>query len=78
MSEGYQRQHAFSTPRCSAEASIAAAHCAMIDQMPDPATWDDLVYELAVQRAIEQGLAEVQDGLLVDLKDVRREFLPAA
>jgi predicted transcriptional regulator len=47
---------------------------ALIDQLPDSATWDDVVYEMAVRRSIERGLADADAGRLTDVKDVRREF----
>ncbi|MHB8404548.1 MAG: hypothetical protein ACYDCJ_03900 [Gammaproteobacteria bacterium] len=46
----------------------------LLDQLPDTATWDDVVYELAVRRSIERGLADADAGRLTDVKDVRREF----
>lgn len=47
---------------------------ALIDHLPDTATWDDVVYEMAVRRSIERGLADADAGLLTDVHDVRREF----
>lgn len=47
---------------------------ALIDRLPDSATWDDVVYELAVRRSVERGLADAEAGRLTDVKDVRREF----
>lgn len=46
----------------------------LIDQLPDTATWDDVVYEMAVRRSIERGLADADASRLTDLKDVRRSF----
>lgn len=46
----------------------------LIDQLPDGATWDDVVYEMAVRRSIERGLADADAGRLTEIKDVRREF----
>lgn len=46
----------------------------LIDRLPDDATWDDVVYEMAVRRSIERGLADADAGRLTELKDVRREF----
>ncbi len=31
---------------------------ALIDDLPDTATWDNVVYEMAVRRSIERGLAD--------------------
>ena len=46
----------------------------LIEQLPDTATWDDVVYEMAVRRSIERGLANADAGQLTDLEAVRREF----
>lgn len=46
----------------------------LIDQLPEGATWDDVVYEMAVRRSIERGLADADAGRLTGVKDVRREF----
>jgi predicted transcriptional regulator len=42
--------------------------------MPDNVTWDEVVYELAVRRSIERGLADADAGRLSDINDIRREF----
>ena len=47
---------------------------ALIDHLPETATWDDVVYEMAVRRSIERGLVDADAGRLTDVKDVRREF----
>lgn len=46
----------------------------LLDKLPDNATWDDVVYELAVRRSIERGMNDADAGRLSDLGDVRREF----
>ncbi|HEY3859149.1 MAG TPA: hypothetical protein VGM47_05990 [Gammaproteobacteria bacterium] len=46
----------------------------LLDQLPDTVTWDDVVYEMAVRRSIERGLADADAGRLTDVEDVRREF----
>lgn len=46
----------------------------LLDKLPDSATWDDVVYELAVRRSIERGLSDADARRLTDVKDVRREF----
>ncbi len=56
--------------------SIKRQAHALIDELPDSATWDEVVYELAVRRAIERGLADAQRGLTVDLEEIRGELLP--
>ena len=46
----------------------------LIDNLPEGATWDDVVYEMAVRRSIERGLVDADAGRLTDVADVRREF----
>ncbi len=46
----------------------------LLDQLPDNATWDDVVYVITVRRSIERGLADAEAGRLTDIADVRREF----
>lgn len=46
----------------------------LLKHLPDNATWDQVVYELAVHRAIERGLTDADAGRLTDVEDIRREF----
>lgn len=46
----------------------------LIERLPDSATWDDVVYEIAVRRSIERGLADADAGRLTDIADIRRSF----
>jgi predicted transcriptional regulator len=43
----------------------------LIDQLPDDATWDDLMYEIYVRQAIDSGLADVEAGRVVPHEEVR-------
>ena len=38
---------------------------ALVDNLPDSATWDDLAYEIYVRQAIELGLADAEAGRTV-------------
>jgi predicted transcriptional regulator len=46
----------------------------LLARLPDDATWDDVVYQMAARRSIERGLADVAAGRVTDLKDVMREL----
>ena len=46
----------------------------LIDQLPDDATWDDLIYEIYVRQAIEQGLADSEAGRTMDVREVREKY----
>lgn len=50
-----------------------AAH-QLVDQLPENATWDDVVYEMAVRREIEKGLADSDAGRVTPVEDVMKEF----
>ena len=43
----------------------------LIDQLPDDATWDDLMYEIYVRQAIDAGLADVDAGRVIPHDEVR-------
>lgn len=47
---------------------------ALVDSLPDDATWDDLMYKIYVRKAIEAGIEDADAGRLVDVKEVRRRF----
>jgi len=46
----------------------------LIDELPDDASWDDLMYSIYARQAIEAGLADSEAGRAVDVKDVRAGF----
>lgn len=46
----------------------------LIDQLPDDATWEDLMREIYVRKTIEQGIADSQAGRTSDVNEVRRKY----
>ena len=46
----------------------------LVDQMPENATWDDLMHEIYVRQAIEQGLADSQVGRTKSVQEVRAKY----
>jgi hypothetical protein len=47
---------------------------ALIDELPDDATWAELAYRLEVRADIEEGLADVKAGHVIGTAELRREF----
>jgi hypothetical protein len=47
---------------------------ALIDQLPDDTSWDDIVYEMAVRREIEAGLADSEAHRLVPVEELIKRF----
>jgi len=46
----------------------------ILDNLPDKATWDDLMYRIYVRQAIETGLKDSDAGRTVGVKEVRKRF----
>jgi hypothetical protein len=46
----------------------------LVDQLPDDATWEDLLYQIYVRQSIEAGLADCRAGRLVPVEEVRRRL----
>jgi predicted transcriptional regulator len=46
----------------------------LIEDLPENATWDDLMYKIYARQAIEAGLADNEAGRTMDVKEVRAKF----
>ena len=46
----------------------------LADQLPADASWDVVVYQAALRRSIEKGLAEADAGLLIPVEDLLKEY----
>ena len=46
----------------------------LVDQLPDNATWDDLMHEIYVREAIEKGLSDSKEGRTKDVKEIREKY----
>lgn len=46
----------------------------LVDQLPDDATWEDLLYQIYVRQSIDAGLDDVRAGRLVSADEVRRRL----
>jgi hypothetical protein len=51
---------------------------AMIDHLPDQATFSDIMYELYVRQKIENGLEAASQGRVLSQEEVRRRLLKHA
>ena len=54
--------------------SIKQVAYRLLDNLPEQATWDDLMYRIYVRQAIEAGLKDSDAGRTVDVKEVRKKF----
>jgi predicted transcriptional regulator len=46
----------------------------LLDNLPDTATWDDVMYRIYVRQAIEAGIEDSDQGRTLDVKEVRKRF----
>jgi hypothetical protein len=46
----------------------------LLDNLPDSATWEDLMYQIYVRQVVEAGIKDSDEGKTVDVKEVRRRF----
>jgi hypothetical protein len=56
------------------KSSIKMAAARLVRQLPDSASWDDLMYEILVRQKIEAGFADLQGGRKHDHASIRKEF----
>jgi hypothetical protein len=46
----------------------------IVDDLPEDASWEDLIYRIYVRQSIEAGLADVNAGRVETVEEVRRSF----
>jgi len=46
----------------------------IIDDLPEDATWDDVMYRIYVRQSIEAGIKDADNNNVVDVEEVRRRF----
>ena len=46
----------------------------LVENLPENAKWEDLMYEIYVRQAIEAGLADREAGRNIEVKEVRARF----
>lgn len=47
----------------------------MIKNLPEKATWDDIMYEIYVRKKIEAGVKAADDGRVVRHEEVKKRFI---
>lgn len=56
------------------ETSVKAKALLLVDDLPEDATWDDLIYRIYVCQTIEAGLKDSEAGRTQDVTKVRARF----
>jgi len=47
----------------------------IIEDLPENATWDDLMYQLYVKKRVETGLKEIENGQTMTHEEVKKRLL---
>jgi hypothetical protein len=58
----------------SVTVSIKVEARRLVDQLPDDATWDDLLYQVYVRQSVEAGLKAVAEGRTLTTAQVRQRL----
>lgn len=58
----------------NAAANLKQQAHALIDHLPDSASWEDLAYEMDLRASIERGLADAKAGRLIPVEDLMKEL----
>jgi hypothetical protein len=46
----------------------------LVEQLPEEFSWDDLMYEIYVRKAIEAGMADSKAGRTIPVEQLRARF----
>lgn len=46
----------------------------LVEKLPDEFSWDDLMYEIYVRKAIEAGMADSRAGRTIPVEELRARF----
>lgn len=46
----------------------------LVDELPDNATWDDLMHEIFMRQAVEAGLEDSREGRVQSVDEVRGKY----
>ncbi|HKI01550.1 MAG TPA: hypothetical protein VKK31_06185 [Thermoanaerobaculia bacterium] len=56
------------------DASVKKEAYRLVEDLPEDATWDDLMYRIYVRQAIEAGIRDADEGRVVEVEEVRARF----
>ena len=46
----------------------------LVEQLPDDATWDDLLYQIYVRQSVEAGLEDIRKGRTVTTAELKQRL----
>ena len=48
----------------------------LIKDLPENATWDDIMYEIYVRQKVELGLKAIEEGRVISHEEMKKRFSP--
>ncbi len=49
----------------------------LLQDLPEEADWDDLMYKIYVRQSIEQGLKDSEEGRVISHEEIKKKYLLA-
>ncbi len=46
----------------------------LVEELPEEATWNDLMYEIYVRQQIEEGIKAADEGRVLSHEEIRQRF----
>lgn len=46
----------------------------LLNDLPEDADWDDLMYKIYVRQSIEQGLKDSEEGRIISHEEIKRKY----
>lgn len=46
----------------------------LLENLPDNATWDDLIYQIYVRQSVDAGIIDSDEGRTMEVTGVRKRF----
>ena len=56
------------------DANVKAEAVRLVNDLPESATWDDLMYRIYVRQCIDAGVADADANRVVSVEEVRHRF----
>lgn len=47
----------------------------LLNNLPDEASWDDVMYEMYVRKKIDEGVKSADEGKFISHEEVKKKFL---
>lgn len=56
------------------QGSVKAEALRLVEQLPEDATWDDILYHMYVHQSIEAGLKDCREGRTISVTELRKRL----